>query len=762
MTKLRTPSLLLLVCLAFPLQAADPDLSPAGLLGEAFKLERGFTTGPGYGNWRKPLVLLRIGDTMRMHGLTADALAALDECQRVNADQKELAVRDEIAIELCWLFTRMGKADRAQAMLKGITFRSYDAAAAHVIARTLLDMGDPAAAEKAIRESPALTRPPKWKKTRGDGLWLRAMVRLAVQMNKPELARELVAKITYPFWKSAAQADLATVLARDGKPQEAMKAATAIPDAYMATLAHAKLAAALAAAGDDAVLPEALKQLTESAAKLKTADERDFVLRLAVRRLVAAGKVDAAAKVAEQIKTPCEQLLAACELLTPATFDAAAKQIDLCAEADRSLAAEALAIACASKGMAQAALKAAERVAPGWPRLRALCAAAHRLADRKADARALVDAAAKCVEGITDPGWRAIAHARVALHYDLVGNAAAVDTHLRAAQAEAAKVTDAGVRRSVLAQVVEAAAWLKRGTAAKQTVTSALAADDDRKLRDRLVPWLVLAGEPDAAVAECDNAPLRSTAARRAMVYRLARAGRLAHALESVGTLKKQDRAEALADIALAQAKLPAPEPLARKRVGVPVHGSWGSWFPRLERMGVEWEFMPFTMAYEAGAAGLAARYSMLGYPGTGGHMAHVGVAGAEHMREYLYGGGGFVGICAGQFLATGCRFAECGSVYMRGQGPHQVQMRKHTMVDLGLPPVIVIQRRNGGILIPRPGCDIAGWYDTIERYAALVAQSYGFGRVVAFSPHPEGSSGFTPRDRLCVNANNWAIQGLP
>lgn len=762
MTKLLTPSLFLLGCLAFPLQAAEPDLSPAGLLAEAFKLERGFTTGPGYGNWRKPLVLLRIGDTMHMHGLTADAFVALDECQRVNASQEIEAVRDEIAIELCWLFTRMGKADRAKAMLKDITFRSYDAAAVHVIARTLFEMGDFAAAETTIRESAVFSRPPEWKRTRGDGLWLRAMVRLAVQLNNPELARELVAKIAYPFWRSAGQSDLATALARDGKPREAMKAAAEIADTYMAALAHAKLAATLAQADDAAGLVSALEQLTECAAKLKGDAERDYVLRFAMQRLLAAGSVDAAAQVAEQIKTPCAQLLAKCGLLTPQSFEQTFQAIDLCPEADRSLAAEALAVACGRKGMAQAALTAAERVALVWPRLRALCAAANQIAEPKVNASALVDPAATCVEAITDPGWRAIAHARVALHYGLIGNPAAVDAQLSAAGAEAAKLTDADVRRAVLAQVVEAAARLKRGAVSKDVVINALSGSDDQALRDRLVPLLVLADEPDAALAECAKVSLRGTVARRTMVYRLARAGRLAQAFESMSRLKSHDKAEALTDIALAQLKLPAPKPLARKLVGVPVHGAWASWFPRLERMGEEWEFMPFTMPYEGGAAGLAARYSMLGYPGTGGHMLHVSVAGSEHMAEYLYGGGGFVGICAGQFLATGRRFAECDHVYMRGQGPHQVQMRKQSLVNLGLPAVIVIQRRNGGILIPRPGCDVAGWYDTIERYAALIAQSYGLGRVVAFSPHPEGSSGFTPRDRLCINANNWAIQGLP
>ena len=99
---------------------------------------------------------------------------------------------------------------------------------------------------------------------------------------------------------------------------------------------------------------------------------------------------------------------------------------------------------------------------------------------------------------------------------------------------------------------------------------------------------------------------------------------------------------------------------------------------------------MPFSVPYEAGAEGLKARYSMLAYPGTGGHASHVAVAGAENMRQYLYSGGGFFGICAGQFLATRRQFVACDTVYMRGHGPHQIQMRKDHPIALGLPPVII------------------------------------------------------------------------
>jgi hypothetical protein len=309
---------------------------------------------------------------------------------------------------------------------------------------------------------------------------------------------------------------------------------------------------------------------------------------------------------------------------------------------------------------------------------------------------------------------------------------------------------------------VEAAVATGNGRVAQRFIEECLSAAPDSALRNRLVPMLVSAGAHDRALEECRRRRLSDRFARRLLIYRLAVAGQPALALEQAEGLRGDHRAEALADIALAAAPRPEGRRLDRKVVGVSLHGSWRSWFPRLERMGLPWELMPFVMPYEVGSQGLAARYSMLGYPGTGGHIDHVAVPGLESIRGYLYSGGGFLGICAGQFLATREHLAACDTTYLRGKGPHQVQIRKDHPVAAGLPPVVIIQRQNGGMLMPRPGCEVIGWYDTIGRFAALVATRYGAGRVVAFSPHPEGSSGFVPRDRLCIHAIHWAIGGVP
>jgi len=757
-------SLLILCGVALPLRGDQRHTSPHQLLPQALTLARAIPDGKGYGDWRKPLVFLRIGSTMRLCGMKAEAKAALDECAVLNSRSRLPAVRDEIAVELCRGFTLLARPEKARSLANKITFRNYATIARYVIARTILETGNLAEAEQSVMNAPALTRSPETKTIRTDDLWTRAFVSVAVRMNKLDLARRLIGTMRYEPWKSAAIGDVSEALARSGEAEETLRTAAGVPDAYMAVLAFARVAAVFCEQDASEPLARAVASLQRAASKVTDDTARDFALRIAVKKLSAAGGTDTAAEIAEDIKAPCSRVLANCVLLTPETLDSVLKQLGRCPEGERPLLVEAVTISCGSKGMAPGALKAAEHVEPGWKRFRALWTAAYRLAcaGAKSDAADLLAAAAETANDIKEAGRRCCALIRMALLYHRLGSCDAVEKNLVAAHKEAARLAQPELAASVLPQVVEAAAVTGERNLVKSMVLDAIKAESSSTLRNRLVPMLALAENHEAALAECSREQLSEDFARRVLVYRLARSGQVAGALEYAERLKTSERAEAFSDIALAQIQRPTPDPCARKMVGVSLHGSWGSWFPRLERMGLAWELMPFSMPYETGTKGLKAKYSMLAYPGTGGHMAHVSVAGAEHMREYLYSGGGLFGICAGQFLATRRDFTPCDSIYMRGQGPHQVQMRKNHLVALDLPPVVVIPRRNGGILIPRPGCEVVGWYDKIDRYAALVAARYGFGRVVAFSPHPEGSSDFVPRDRLCIHATNWTIGGLP
>ena len=761
---LRIGLCLLAVCgVAIPAQGENETTSPERLLPKALELARTLPDGKGYGNWAKPLAVLRIASTMRLAGMNDEALAAFEECATMNSRLSEEAIKDEIAIELCRAFTLLGKTDRARELAREVEFRNYSTVALYVIARTALEMNRPAEAKEVIRTA-ALDRSSQTKTNRGDDLWARACVRLAVEMNDIELARQIANILRSEPWRSAAAGDVAEALARQGKSGEAVGSAAEIPDAYMAVLACARLAIVFSETNATEPLAHSLDTLNKAASKINDDAARDFALRIAAEKLAAAERDNDALRIAEEIKDPCGRALAVCATVTPDDFKGVLEQLERCPGEEQPLVAEALAVRCGSKGMSLAALEISAKLEDGWPRCRALCESARQLAKRDAgpEAAKLLDAATASANQIADPGWKYCAFVRLALGYHLVAQDERVDKSLSAAETELSRLTKFEVTRSLLPQVVEAAVASGRREFAKRMIQEALAEETNATLRSRLVPMLVSAGYSDDALAECSQKAVSDSFGRRLMAYRLGIAGDVAAAVKYAEKLRLSERAEALSDIVLAQIQRPTPRPCARRVVGVSLHGSWGSWFPRLERLGIAWELMPFSAPYEEGAEGLKARYSMLAYPGTGGHASHVAVAGAENLREYLHSGGGFFGICAGQFLATSRQFVACDTVYMRGHGPHQIQMRKDHPIALGLPPVVVIPRRNGGMLVPRPGCEVVGWYDTIERYAALVAGGYGLGRVVAFSPHPEGSSGFTPRDRLCINATYWANGGSP
>lgn len=756
-------SLIVLCGLTSRMCADSPDARPDRLLPEALTLAVGLPDGTGYGNWAKSLAVLRIAATMRLQGMTAEAAAGFEQCAAMNSRVSDAATRDEMLIELCREFTLLGQTARARRLAQTIVFRNYQAVASCVIASTAWEIGHRAEAETVLTETLAAGTIAPSKTPSADGPSMRALVRLAVRIGRADLARRLSANIQDAFWKSASLVDLAVLLAQQGKAEDALQAAERIPDSSMAVMAYARLAVVWKQKKDSHASGRAMEGLDRAAAKLRDADARDWALRFASGR-VAAADVETADRIAAGIQSPAMRVLAGAVLIRPASVGRVLDELGRCPEQDRGLLAEAVAVACGAKGMGASALEAASRVSPGWPRFRTLGEAARRCQDAcpGSEAARLLCAAAATLDRIDDPGWRASAEIRLALLEYRLGHGSAVDQHLEAAANAAKRVATPEHRQASRLQVVEAAAFIGRREFVSRTVQGMLKEEPDAATYARLVPMLIIAGCHEAALAECSRKDLADPSARRLVVYRLAVAGQLAAAVKVAGKLRPSERAEALADIALAQIARPAVKETKTKMVGVSLHGSWGSWLPRLERMGLDWQWMPFSAPYEEGPAGLTAKYCMLGYPGTGGHESHVAVAGAEHLRQYLYSGGGFLGICAGQYLATGRQFVPCSTIHMCGQGPHQVQIRKNHPIAVNLPPVVIIARMNGGFVIPHPGCEVIGWYDTVERYAALVAGHYGLGRVVVFSPHPEGSSGLDPCDRLCITATLWAIEGLP
>lgn len=153
-----------------------------------------------------------------------------------------------------------------------------------------------------------------------------------------------------------------------------------------------------------------------------------------------------------------------------------------------------------------------------------------------------------------------------------------------------------------------------------------------------------------------------------------------------------------------------------------------------------------------------------------------LGSQGRKAIRDFVREGGGYVGVCAGAYLATakypwslGLVNAQTmtGTRYVPGQGPQQASFRGATnvlvefnsvgRVVLGGPKsAIAMWYSSGPIFFPTnevrlPDYIPLGYYlseackypfqkDTMVHSPAIIAASYGRGRVVLFSPHPENN----------------------
>lgn len=158
---------------------------------------------------------------------------------------------------------------------------------------------------------------------------------------------------------------------------------------------------------------------------------------------------------------------------------------------------------------------------------------------------------------------------------------------------------------------------------------------------------------------------------------------------------------------------------------------------------------------------------------------AAIGHVGAEAVRRFVQEGGGYVGVCAGAFLCSAHyswslnlidTHVFTGSQYVEGLGPKQMWYRgpssRQTMeltnegqtVFPDIPQTVSVRYQNGPIVSPRlfPGLkpyQVLAWFrseivryppqkDTMRDTPAIVYGSYGKGRVMSMSPHPEGTQG--------------------
>jgi hypothetical protein len=180
--------------------------------------------------------------------------------------------------------------------------------------------------------------------------------------------------------------------------------------------------------------------------------------------------------------------------------------------------------------------------------------------------------------------------------------------------------------------------------------------------------------------------------------------------------------------------------------------------------------------------AGKLANFDVIVHPGGsgGGQGKALGEEGREQERKFLRAGGGYVGVCGGAYLAS-ADYPWSLHVLNARVIDKQHWARGHGPVDIGttekgrtiLKPDaerLSILYWQGPLLAPAMEAGLPA-YDEWARFeteiadkgaprgvmvgtTAVAAASYGAGRVVCFSPHPEKTEGLAP---LLHRAVAWA-----
>ena len=207
--------------------------------------------------------------------------------------------------------------------------------------------------------------------------------------------------------------------------------------------------------------------------------------------------------------------------------------------------------------------------------------------------------------------------------------------------------------------------------------------------------------------------------------------------------------------------------------------GAWGKGVPRVtEILAKNPELSVTRLKGEEIAAGALRGYDLVIFTGGSGSQeaASIGEKGREEVRQFVRSGGGYVGICAGAYLA--CSGFEWGvgilnaktvsSKWRRGQGEVKIEGEAfgEKLTDRG------VHYASGPIIKTDSRKDLPG-FETLVSFRtelaengtpvgvmvnapAMVRATYGLGRVFTSSPHPELTAGLEP---MVEKAARWAAR---
>lgn len=193
----------------------------------------------------------------------------------------------------------------------------------------------------------------------------------------------------------------------------------------------------------------------------------------------------------------------------------------------------------------------------------------------------------------------------------------------------------------------------------------------------------------------------------------------------------------------------------------------------------------------------LLRQFDVVMFPGgSGGKQGRaIGEAGREAVRDFVKGGGGIVGVCAGAYLCSAhydwslhvintavfnktIEIPGVGrkSMWYRG-GSHDVQMEleQSAQAVLGKTGDVTVRYQNGPIISTGKATDLPpfkplAWFrsevvkyepqrNTMINTPAIVTADFGKGRVLSISPHPESTPGLKS---MIVNGVKWASRKTP
>jgi N-formylglutamate amidohydrolase/phosphoribosylformylglycinamidine (FGAM) synthase-like amidotransferase family enzyme len=215
--------------------------------------------------------------------------------------------------------------------------------------------------------------------------------------------------------------------------------------------------------------------------------------------------------------------------------------------------------------------------------------------------------------------------------------------------------------------------------------------------------------------------------------------------------------------------------------------GASGSREQLLKALATEPRFRVCDVTVEDICSGKLAGIEVLIHPGGsgGGQGRALGDEGRRLVREFVEAGGGYVGVCAGAYLAT-CDYEWSLNIldakvldrkhWNRGFGTVEIALTDKGRELLGVKDSqLPIYYHQGPLMAPAEKSEITD-YDSLATYrteiakngapegvmpgtTAIASGTHHKGRVFCFSPHPERTAGLEP---MLVRAVWWTGGGAP